>query len=106
MSEELGSVAIQRSSASDIKIRDLYVSIDGGRERNIKFGGETIFELEPGEHTLAATNRASTKKESFTVAKGETITFEVGNVAKGCMSALMAFGMAAYSVELTRKVEP
>jgi len=101
-----GVVKVSRKSETDIKMRDLHVRIDGGAERNLKFGGETEFEVEVGTHSIAATNRLYTRTLEFVVTDdGGPVVFEVANTARGCAGAFMALGYGPYQCEL-RRVEP
>jgi hypothetical protein len=103
MSEaQTGTLRVQRTSSRDIKIRDLYVAIDGGSPQNVKYGDEMEAFLSVGEHHISATNRMVTRKATFELKEGQTVSFEVINVVGGCLAVLALFGTAGYTVELKK----
>ena len=67
--EGSGLVRITRKSDSDIKMRDLYVKIDDGEERNVKFGTAIDVTVSVGAHTIHATNRLYKRQVDFELAK-------------------------------------
>ncbi|MHB8638124.1 MAG: hypothetical protein ACYC96_16830 [Fimbriimonadaceae bacterium] len=103
---EVGVVRLVRRSASDIKMRDLYVRIDDGPELNVKYLAEVEVPVAVGAHTVHATNRLYKRRIDFELAKaGDEITFEVANTAKGCAGVLFTMGFGPYQVELRRTAE-
>ena len=97
------TLTLARTSEKDIKMRDLYVSIDGGAERTVLFNGTTSFDLAPGEHTLHVTNRLYTKEETVTLTDGETARFLAANVwAGGIFAWALVILTGAYKVTLER----
>jgi len=101
--EGSGLVRITRKSDSDIKMRDLYVKIDDGEERNVKFGTAIDVTVSVGAHTIHATNRLYKRQVDFELAKtGDLVEFEVVNTAKGCAGVLFTMGFGPYQVELRR----
>ena len=100
------SVVLRRTSPKDIKMRDLYVQVDDRREVTLLFGEWVEVRLEPGEHRLRVTNRLFTKRETFDLAEGETVRFEVANVPGSLLFAplLIISGTGAYKVTV-KKVE-
>ncbi|MEA2552724.1 MAG: hypothetical protein QOJ65_900 [Fimbriimonadaceae bacterium] len=100
---DTGRLVARRTSPQDIQIRELLVQVDDGPEFNLKFGESKELDLPPGEHTLCATNRLFTEKTMFQLSAGETVTFEVGNVANGCLAAFfIGLGMGMYRITLNR----
>ena len=96
-------VRIVRKSDNDIKMRDLYVKIDDGVEQNLKFGSEIELPVEPGEHTVYATNRVYKRHLEFSIdGIGEVPAFEVANTVRGCAGALFTLGFGPYQCELRR----
>ena len=94
-------VTLRRDSQRDIKIRDLYASLDSGPEINLLFGESKTLDLTLGEHTLTVTNRLKTKHLSFEVKEGEPLTIPVGNVLMGCLSiSFIIVGMGPYGVKI------
>lgn len=97
-------IAVHRTSEHDIKIRDLYVSIDDQPEENLPFGKSIEVPLNPGPHIVTVTNRLYTEKSSFEVAEGQSVSFIAANRASGCGAILfMVVGMGPYRVELKRQ---
>ena len=101
---ETGIGRVIRKSDRDIKMRDLYVKIDDGKEQNLKFPSEVEITLTTGAHTIYATNRMYTRRLEFEVETGgdSGITFEVANTTRGCGGALFALGFGPYQCELRR----
>jgi hypothetical protein len=95
-------LVVARKSPKDIGIRGLELRLDGTFLVNLSFGASIEHDLIPGEHTLLATNSLYSRKESFSVAEGQHIEFEVSNVVTGLGKWLMAIGGAIYRVELRR----
>jgi hypothetical protein len=94
-------VTLRRDSESDIKIRDLYATLDSGNEINLLYGESKTLDLTPGEHTLTVTNRFKTKRLSFELKEGEPITIPIGNVLMGCWSiSFIIVGMGPYGVKI------
>jgi hypothetical protein len=100
MSQEMGRLVIQRTSPQDIKIRDLYVRLQGHPEETIQFGESLEYELPPGDYEVLTTNRLYTRRLTVAVAYAGTTTVVAGNVPGGCLAALFVFGAGAYRVLL------
>ncbi len=99
-----GTIRIFRRSDRDIKIRDLFIQVEGEKEQNIKFGEEIEISVPAGKVEMRATNRLYFRDSSFEITPDEVVEFEVANVAtKGPLSALMLVtGTILYRVELKR----
>ena len=99
-----GTIRITRKSDRDIKIRDLFIQVEGEKEQNIKFGEVIEIPVPAGKVEMRATNRLYFRDASFEIGPDETVEFEVANVAtKGPLSALMLItGTILYRVELKR----
>lgn len=99
-----GTIRITRKSDRDIKIRDLFIQVEGEKEQNIKFGEVIEIPVPAGKVEMRATNRLYFRDASFEIGPDETVVFEVANVAtKGPLSALMLItGTILYRVELKR----
>jgi hypothetical protein len=96
-----GKLIIKRTSPQDVKIRDLYVLIDDKPEINLQYNQSKELDIEPGHHTIRATNRLFSKRDSFKIGGGETIIYEVCNEASGCVMALIwGMGMPFYKLTL------
>jgi hypothetical protein len=96
-----GRIIVNRTSPRDIKVRDLIVMVDALPRETLKFQQSMELPLKAGEHTVKVTNNLLSKDLPFTLAAGETATFLAGNVAGGCMGALVVT-VGIYSVMLER----
>ena len=98
-----GLLVVSRNSPKDIKIRDLYIELDGNEIAALEYEKSYEGPLIPGEHTLTATNRLYHRSESFTSSEGERVAFEVANIASGCGGLMfIVVGMGPYKVKLKR----
>jgi len=99
-----GTLSVSRNSPDDIKIRDLFVIVDDAEKIRLGYGESRDVPLTPGHHTIRATNGVYNKEESFEVVDGQTVVYEVVNVAtKGFFSTiLMMTGTVLYRVRLKR----
>lgn len=96
------TVTVSRTSGRDIKMRDLYVTVDG-EQRNVLFGRATTFEVTSGEHRLEITNTLYTKGETLVLAEGEEARFLAANVwAGGVFTWAVVILTGAYKVTLER----
>ena len=94
---------VQRKSEQDIKMRDLLVRVDDGPQFNLNFGQSKEFDIEPGDHTLHASNRLYSDTTTFSINENETLTYEVANLTSGCIAALfIGLGMGLYRVRIER----
>ncbi len=99
-----GTLQVVRNSPRDIKIRDLYVLVDGEQVGTLGYGETFDRQLPAGPHTISATNRLYTKTEEFDLKEGETVTFDTANVATGCGGLLfVVVGMGPYQVQIHRR---
>jgi len=97
------TLAVMRTSPRDIKIRDLYIGVDGTEIGNVPYGETLEIPVTQGEHSLTATNRLFTKHATFTCEGDQRVEFEVANVASGCGGLLfVVVGMGPYKVDLKR----
>ena len=99
-----GTLTVVRNSPDDIKMRDLYVSVDELPEWNLQFADTRSIQLSPGEHRVKITNRLFSKSETFTLAAGQTTSFRVANIPSGPLFAplMVIGGMGGYKVRIER----
>lgn len=91
--QESVRLRLERVSDRDMKIRDLYVSVDDLPERTLEFGDTTEFTLSPGEHEVKANNRLFKAALTFTAQAGESITIEAANTQRiGVLNMLTFIG--------------
>jgi hypothetical protein len=94
---------VRRNSDSDMKVRSIYVSVDGKAEKALGFGDSAQIQLKPGSHELKATNRLFTKRVKFDIEPGEAAIFRVANKSGGCLIFLAAaIGGAACRLSVER----
>jgi hypothetical protein len=98
------TLTIVRNSPDDIKMRDLYVSIDDLPEWNLQFADTRSIQLSAGEHRVKITNRLFSKSESFTLVGGQSVSFRVANIPAGALFAplMVIGGMGGYKVRIER----
>lgn len=82
---------IERVSDRDMKIRDLYVTIDDLPERTLEFGDSLELELPPGEHLVRATNRLFTSRLPVSGKAGERVVVEAANTQKAGVLNVFTF---------------
>ena len=99
-----GTLTIVRNSPDDIKMRDLYVSIDELPEWNLQFEDSRSIQLSSGEHRVKITNRLFSKSQTFSLAPGQTTKFRVANIPAGPLFAplMIIGGMGGYKVRIER----
>lgn len=100
-----GRVIVERNSSKDIKMRDLYLSIDDQPEETLLFGDSLDLALPPGEHRIKVTNRVYSKSVEFNIGDGQTARFQAANLpSRGLLSLLMVFsGTVPYKVAIEQK---
>ncbi|AIE84145.1 hypothetical protein [Fimbriimonas ginsengisoli] len=100
----MSRLIVTRNSPKDIKMRGLEIQLDGQIVTDLQFEKSYESELPAGEHTLKITNQLYSKKETFELAEGEIVRFQVANVSKGIVGPIMlsAFGIGPYQVSLKR----
>ena len=75
------SVTIARTHTSDVRIRQLVISLDGARLGDLMFGGSVQRDVAPGPHRLRVSNTLVWKTLVFEVKPGEQVRFEAINRA-------------------------
>ncbi len=98
-----GQLIVSRTKTGDIGIRNIEVFIDGEFSGDLAYGSELMFSLEPGSHTLRATNKMNSKKATFDIDGSEPVRFQVVAIQMGCLWHLVSMlGTVPYRVELSR----
>jgi hypothetical protein len=96
-------LVIARDSPKDIKIRGLFVFVDGKEVANIAYGDKFEMSLAPGQHTLKVTNKLYAKNEDLDLKEGEVAEYTAANVLSGLWAVIIGWsGMAPYKVVLKR----
>ena len=75
------SVTIARTHASDVKHRQLVITLDGDSLGDLLFGESIQRDVAPGRHRLRVSNTLVWKTVEFDVKPGEQVRFEAINRA-------------------------
>jgi hypothetical protein len=96
-------VTVSRTSAIDLKDRQIYISLDGEQIAVLLFGESVAREVEPGEHYIRAHNTLFWKTIDFTLAPGEDAEFRVVNRAgAGTYAMLSLLGTGPFYLTFER----
>ena len=97
-------LTIQRTSAEDIKERELYVSLDGSRLGILKYGDSATIPISPGHHELRVHNTLSRKTMEFDAEPRQHVRFKSANVpGKGFAYWAFFVGAALFWTVLERE---
>ena len=97
------SVTIARTSASDVGLRQLVITLDGERLGDLLFGESVQRDVAPGPHRLRVSNTLIWKTLEFDVKPGEQVRFEAINRAgKITYPLLVLFGAAPLYLTVRR----
>jgi hypothetical protein len=79
MSEPSATITITRRAADDVRVRQIYVSLDGRTVAELMFGDTFTTPVPPGPHRLRAHNTLVWKTLDCDLQPGEHARFEVVN---------------------------
>ena len=79
MPEPTATLTISRRSPSDVKVRHIFVSLDGERIAELAFGQTVTRDVRAGEHVLRAHNTLVWKTVTCDLRPGEHARFTVIN---------------------------
>ena len=97
------SVTIARTHASDVKLRQLVITLDGERLGDLLFGDSMQRDVAPGPHRLRVSNTLVWKNLDFDVKPGEQVRFEAINRAgRITYPLLVIFGAAPLYLTVRR----
>ena len=97
------SVTIARTNASDVKMRQLVITLDGERLGDLLFGDAMQRDVAPGPHRLRVSNTLVWKNLDFDVKPGEQVRFEAVNRAgRITYPLLVIFGAAPLYLTVRR----
>jgi len=99
------SVTIARNHASDVKHRQLVITLDGDRLGDLLFGESMQRDVAPGRHRLRVSNTLVWKTVEFEVKPGEQVRFEAINRAGALSFALLVLLGAAPLYVTVRRLE-
>jgi hypothetical protein len=98
-----GRVTVTRTSAQDVKTRQLVASIDGENIATLTWGDSVMRELPAGRHRLRVHNTLLWKTMEFTLAPGEEAVFEaINRTGKLTFFLVSALGTGPLYVTLRR----
>lgn len=101
---ESARITVLRQDPSDVRQRQLVVSIDGTTVATLLFGETVTREVDPGEHRVRVHNTLVWKTADVTLAPGEHATFRAINRAGwGTYSMLSLLGVGPLYVALDRE---
>jgi hypothetical protein len=98
------TLTVARNAPDDIKMRDLYVSVDELPEWTLPYEATRSVELSPGEHRIKITNRLFSQSVTFSLTSGQAANFRVANIPAGALFAplMIIGGMGGYKVRIER----
>lgn len=97
------SVTIARTHATDVKLRQLVITLDGERLGDLLFGDSVQRDVAPGPHRLRVSNTLVWKNLDFDVKPGEQVRFEAINRAgRITYPLLVIFGAAPLYLTVRR----
>jgi len=73
------TITISRKSANDVRVRQIYVSIDGKNVAELLYGQSRTLDVEAGPHRLRANNTLVWKTLECRLNPGEHARFDVVN---------------------------
>lgn len=76
---EAATITIRRQASDDVRVRQIYVSIDGRSVAELLFGQTFTATVPPGLHRLRAHNTLVWKTIECDLAPGEHARFEIVN---------------------------
>ena len=79
MTAPTATVTVTRRSPTDVKQRQVFVSIDGERFAALSFGESASREVVPGRHVLRAHNTLVWKTIECDMTAGEDVRFKIIN---------------------------
>ena len=79
MEPEQATITVTRKSAKDVRVRQIYISIDGRNVAELLFGDSFTIEVEPGPHRLRANNTLVWKTVECDLKPGEHARYTVVN---------------------------
>jgi hypothetical protein len=77
--QEAATITITRQATDDVRVRQIYISIDGRSAAELLFGETYTATVAPGSHRLRAHNTLVWKTVDCDLAAGEHARFEVVN---------------------------
>ena len=79
METRTATITVTRKAPQDVRVRQVYLSIDGKTVAELLFGQTFTIDVEPGPHRLRANNTLVWKTIDCDLGPGERATFIVVN---------------------------
>jgi hypothetical protein len=79
MEKRTATITVTRKAPQDVRVRQIYLSIDGKTVAELLFGQAFTTDVEPGPHRLRANNTLVWKTVDCQLKPGEHATFIVVN---------------------------
>ena len=99
------TITVTRRSAKDVRVRQIYISIDGRNVAELLFGESVTVDIEPGPHRLRANNTLVWKTVQCDLAPGEHARYNVVN-RPGFLSFAMLSLLGSGPIYLSFEREP
>jgi hypothetical protein len=97
------TLIVMRTSADDVRMRQIIVSLDAERIATLLYGESVTRDIAPGRHRLRAYNTLVWKTVEFDVTPGGTVRFAAVNRAgRGTMALIALLGVGPLYVTLER----
>jgi hypothetical protein len=97
-------LTVARDLPTDVRQRQIYVSLDGQPWATLVFGESATREITPGPHAVRAHNTLVWKTLRFDAQPGEEVTFDVANrPGRGFMSAMALLGVGPLFLTFERR---
>jgi hypothetical protein len=98
------TLTVHRTSTTDMQERELYVSLDGGKNAILRYGDSVTMPVSTGHHRIRVHNTISRRYAEFDAAPGDRIRFSAANVrGKGFEILAVFFGIAPMHTVLERE---
>ena len=105
MPPERATITITRKSPKDVRVRQIYISVDGRTVGELLFGDSVTTEVEPGRHRLRANNTLVWKTLECDLQPGEHARYSVVN-RPGFLSFVMLSLLGGGPIYLSFEREP
>ena len=79
MEKRTATITVTRRAPQDVRVRQVYLSIDGKTVAELLFGQTFTIDVEPGPHRLRANNTLVWKTVDCDLEPGERATFVIIN---------------------------
>src|SRR5215207_8969551 len=79
MEKGTATITVSRKAPIDVRVRQIYVSVDGKTVAELLYGQSATVEVEPGPHRLRANNTLVWKTIACDLQPGEHARFDVVN---------------------------